>query len=93
MGFGWTCVAGGARYIFRLGGVFDTDDILVGNFPAEVLLLTTLEQALFEEDRAARIGDKRSGGGEQNITGAVLHFYLAPKKTRVTCHAVLQCQS
>jgi hypothetical protein len=40
----------------------------------------TLLEVLFQEDGAAGIGDKNSGGRQENIASAVLHFHTSPEK-------------
>jgi hypothetical protein len=45
-----------------------------------MFVLAALLEILFEENRAARIGNKNAGCWQENVTGAVLYFDLAPEK-------------
>src|SRR5882724_13396346 len=58
----------------------DANDIGVRNYPAESALKTALFEALFEEDGAARVGDKHSRGGQTDIASSIMHFDFAPEK-------------
>jgi hypothetical protein len=55
-------------------------NILVGNFPAEVIPLTALFHVLFEENRAAGIRSERAGSGQKYIAHTVLHGDFAAQK-------------
>ena len=68
---------------------FDAHQILIGDFPAEMLVLAALLEILFEEDGAAGIGDKRARSGQKDIAGAILHLNPAPEKGGVASHPVL----
>ena len=80
---------GGGRRRLRLGTRFrflQTNNALVGNFPAKVFLLAALLVMLFEEDGASGICDERAGGWKADVSGAVLNIHSTAKKGRVTCH-------
>src|SRR5580692_3442067 len=70
----------------RFPRLFHSHDVLVRNFPAELLILAVLLQVLFQEDRLAGIGDERSRSGQQDVTGAVMHFDPAPQKGGISGH-------
>ena len=59
---------------------FDANQALVRNFPAEMTVLAALLKILLEEDGTAGIGDEDTGGGQKNITSAILHFHTTPEK-------------
>jgi len=59
---------------------FDAHQILIRDFPAEMLVLSALLEILFEEDGTAGIGDKRARGGQKDIAGAILHLHATPEK-------------
>ena len=67
-------------------GFLQTNDALIGNFPAAIFLLAALLVMLFEEDGAARIGHESSGGRKANVSGAVLDFNGTAEEGRVTSH-------
>jgi hypothetical protein len=48
---------------------------------------------LLEKNRAAGISHKRAGGGQENVSGAVLDLNLAPEKSRIAGHTVLSFRS
>ena len=73
----------------RLRLFFDAYDVLVRNFPAEVLLRAALLEMLLEKDGAARIRNEGAGRGQKNISSAVLNFNPAPKESRVAGHIAL----
>jgi len=73
------------RQVFHF---FQSNDVLIRNFPTEISHLHALGQMLLEKDRAARIGNEGTGGRQQNITGAIVHFDLAPKKGGVPGHTI-----
>ena len=80
---------GGGRRRLRRGTRFrflQTNNALVGNFPAKVFLLAALFVMLFEEDGASGICDERAGGWKADVSGAVLNIHSTAKKGRVTCH-------
>lgn len=77
---------------FRWAFLFDSDKILIGNFPAEVLMLAALLDGLFKKNRSARIRDKRSGGRQKDIAGAILHLHTAAEKSRIARHPVLSVE-
>ena len=58
----------------------NTDQALIGNFPAEVSVLATLLEMVLEEDGTAGIGNKDAGSGQKNITSAILHLHTTPEK-------------
>ncbi len=72
-----------------VGFLFDPDQVLIRDFPAEVLVLAALLEILFEEDGAAGIGDEDAGSGQEDVAGAVLHLNPAAEKRGVAGHAVL----
>ena len=65
---------------------FNSDKVLIGNFPAEMPMLPALFEHLFEENGAAGISDERARSGQDNIAGAKLHIHLTPQKRRVSSH-------
>jgi len=77
----------------RLRFLFDPHNVLVRDFPAEMLLRTALLEMLFEKDRAARIRHKRAGRRQKNVSGAVLNLNPAPKEKRITGHTVFSFRS
>src|SRR6266436_1526811 len=64
----------------------DADNILIGNLPAELFLVSTLFEMFFEEDGTAGIGGKRASCGQKDIAGAVLHLDPTPQKGRIAGH-------
>src|SRR5271170_3900498 len=77
----------------RLRLFLNAYDVLVGNFPPEVLLRAALLEMLLQKDGAARIRNERAGRRQENISGAVLHFNPAPKESRVAGHTVFSFRS
>ena len=71
-----------------VGFFFDAHQILIRDFPAEVLVLSALLEMLFEEDGTARIGDESAGSGQEDIAGAILHLNSTPEKGGVASHPV-----
>jgi hypothetical protein len=69
-----------------VGFFFDAYQILVRDFPAEVLVLSALLEILFEEDGTAGIGDESARGGQKDIADAILHLHAAPEKRGVASH-------
>jgi len=59
---------------------FDTNQALVGNFPAKVAMLPALLEMLLEKDGTAGIGNENAGSGQKNIASAILHFHPTPQK-------------
>jgi hypothetical protein len=80
---------GGVYRGSRIGLLFNADQILIRDFPAEVLVLAALFELLFEEDGTTGIGDEYAGGRQKDIAGAILHLHPAPEKRRVASHPVL----
>ena len=74
---------------FCLGLLFEANDILIRNFPAEIFRLAFLDKVLLEKHGAAGICHKRAGCGEENIASAVVHFHVTPDKRGITSHTVL----
>jgi hypothetical protein len=68
---------------------FDAHQILIGDFPAEVLVLATLLEVLLEENGTTGIGDESAGSGQKDIAGAILHLHTAPEKGGIASHPVL----
>jgi hypothetical protein len=77
----------GTRGFGRFAAVFQTHDVLVRNFPTKLLHLAVLLQVLFEKDRTARVGYKRSGSRQEDVAGAVMHLDPAPEKGGIAGHA------
>jgi hypothetical protein len=78
--------------VYRGPGVrlfFDAYQILIWDFPAEVLVLSALLEILFEENGAAGIGHESAGRGQKDIAGAILHLHATPEKGGVASHPVL----
>jgi len=69
-----------------VGFFFDAHKILIGNFPAKVLVLSALLEILFEENGTAGIGDESAGSRQQDIAGAILHLHATPEKGGVASH-------
>jgi hypothetical protein len=69
-----------------VGFFFDAYQILVRDFPAEVLVLSALLEILFEEDRTSGISDESARGGQKDIAGAILHLHATPEKRGVASH-------
>jgi hypothetical protein len=67
---------------------FDAHQILIRDFPPEMLVLAALFELLFEKDGAAGIGDKGAGSGQKDIAGAILHLNPAPEKGGIASHPV-----
>ncbi len=81
--------SGGRVYGSVSGGLlFDANQALIWDLPAEVLVLAALLEVLLQEDGAAGIGDKSAGSGQKDIAGAVLHLHTTPEKGRVASHPV-----
>src|SRR6266849_4207971 len=74
------CRSAGVRFFF------DAHQILVRDFPAEVLVLSALLEILFEEDGTAGIGDESAGGRQKDIAGAILHLNSTPEKGGEASH-------
>ena len=72
-----------------IGLFLDPQQILVRDFPAEVLVLAALLEILFEKDGTSRIRDERAGSRQQDIASAILHFHTSPEKRGVPSHPVL----
>ena len=75
-------IHGGGRRVGSSSGVrlfLDAHQTLIGNFPAEVAVLATLLEILFEEDGTAGIRDENSGRRQKNVAGAILHFHTTPE--------------
>ena len=64
----------------------DADNVLIGNLPAKLFLVSTLFEMFFEEDGTAGIGGKRASCGQKDIAGAVLHLDPTPQKGRIAGH-------
>ena len=71
-----SCVRGTAGLRF----LYNADQALIRNFPAEVAMLAALLEILFEEDGTAGIGDENTGSRQKNIPSAILHFHTSPEK-------------
>jgi hypothetical protein len=97
--FGWSWLRGSVRgrsWFSRGRGAIgrcavsvqflDAHNILIGNLPAKLFLLSTLFEMFFEEDGTAGIGGKRASRGQKDIAGAVLHLDPTPEKGRVAGH-------
>jgi len=67
---------------------FDAHQILIRDFPAEVLVLSALLETLFEEDGTAGIGYESAGSRQEDIAGAILHLNSTPEKGGVASHPV-----
>src|SRR5258708_13210084 len=94
--FGWSWLRGSVRSRSRFsrgrGAIgrcavsvqfLDADNILIGNLPAELLLVSTLFEMFFEEDGTAVIGGKRASCGQKDIGGAVLQPHPPPQKHHI----------
>jgi hypothetical protein len=81
------------RILGRLRLLLNANDVLVGNFPPEVLLRPALLEMLLEKYGAARIRNESAGRRQKNVSGAVLNFNPAPKESRVAGHTVLSFRS
>lgn len=53
-----------------------------------MLVLPALFEILFEKDRAPGIGNQDAGSGQEDISGAILHFHTTTEKGGVPGHAV-----
>jgi hypothetical protein len=85
----WSFLRRGCTYrSVGLRLLFDAHEILVRDFPAEMLMLAVLLEMLFEEDGATGIGDECARGGQKDVAGAILHLHAAPEKSRVASHPV-----
>ena len=71
----------------RFRKFLEANNILIGDFPAEMFLLTTLLEVLLEENGATGISDKGTGGRQHDVGGAVLDGDLTPEKSGITGHA------
>jgi hypothetical protein len=69
-------VDGGAR----MGLFLDAHEVLIGDFPAKMLVLAVLLEILLEKDGAAGIGDKYAGSRQEDIAGAILHLHTAAQE-------------
>jgi hypothetical protein len=67
---------------------FDAHQILIRNFPPEVLVLPALLEILLQKDRPPGIRHKNPRGGQKDLAGAILHLYVTPEKRRVASHPV-----
>jgi hypothetical protein len=63
-----------------VGHCLDSNQVLIGDFPAKVLVLATLFEVLLQEDGAAGICDESSAGGQADIAGSIVNVYFAPEK-------------
>jgi hypothetical protein len=88
-GLGCRRSRGGVYGSPRVRFFLDSHEILIGDFPAEVLVLAALLEILLEKDGAAGIGDECAGSGQKDVPGAILHLHPAPEKRRVASHPVL----
>lgn len=70
------CISGTAGLRF----LFNANQTLIRNLPAEVAVLAALLEILLEEDGAARISDENTGSRQKNIPCAILHFHTSPEK-------------
>src|SRR5882757_147872 len=61
-----------------VGFLLDAHQVLIGDLPAKVFVLSALLKVLFEKDGTAGIGDESAGGRQENITGAILHLHATP---------------
>jgi hypothetical protein len=77
---GRTCASRRSRILRGLRFLFQPNDVLVGNFPSEMLFRTSLLEMLLQKDGTARIRHKCAGRRQKDVSGAVLHFNPAPKK-------------
>jgi len=73
------------RQVFHF---FQSNDVLIGNFPPKISHLSALGYVLLKKNGAARIGNEGTGSRQQNITGAIVHFDLAPKEGGVPGHTM-----
>lgn len=71
-----SCISCDAGFRF----FFNANQALIGNFPAEVAVLTTLLEILFKKDGTAGIGDENTRSRQKNIPCAILHFHTSPEK-------------
>jgi hypothetical protein len=78
---------GGRRWLRNLLDLFDSMNILVWNFPAEVTPLAALLHVLLEEDRATGIRRECAGSGQKNIAHSILHGDFAAQKLSVRRHS------
>lgn len=72
-----------AAALHRSAGIrhgLDSHQILIRNFPAKMLVLPALLDALFQKDRASGIRHKQAGSGQKDIPGAVLHLNFVPEE-------------
>jgi hypothetical protein len=69
-----------------VGLYFDANQVLIGDFPAEVLVLAALFEVLLEEDGAAGIGDEDARSRQKDIASAILHLHATPEKGGVASH-------
>jgi hypothetical protein len=69
-----------------LGLFLEANDVLIRNFPSEMLLRAPLLEILLEENGPAGISHKCAGGRQEDVASAVLHLNPAPKKSRIAGH-------
>jgi len=58
----------------------DAHEVLIGDFPAKMLVLAVLLEILLEEDGAAGIGGENAGSRQKDIARAILHLHTAAQK-------------
>ena len=75
------------RVLLRLTRFLDAMDVLVRNFPAEIIALAALFIVLLEENGASGIGGKQARSGQQDIAHTILHGDLAAEKLRIRRHS------
>ena len=64
---------------------------MIWDFPAEMLVLTTLHEILFEENGAAGVGNEDTRCGQEDIAGAILHLNPASEKRGIAGHMIAVC--
>lgn len=66
----------------------NANQVLIGDFPAEMSVLPALLKLLFQEDRPPGIRHKCARGWQQEVAGAILHLHATPEKGGVASHTV-----
>jgi len=60
--------------------------VRIRNFQPHLFLAAVLRKAVFNEDRAAGIGDQRADGQQVEVTGSVMRFHFFSKERGVVAH-------
>jgi hypothetical protein len=82
---GFRIGSGDRKFVFNDWRVcfYDAMNVLIRNFPAEIVEASALFDVLFEKDRPSRISHENARGREKNIADTVIDGDFAPEKSCV----------